>query len=374
MSDLTIDRIQVYVVGPDAQRYAWADDMPEQFMSNTILRLTTRGGLEGIAGAASCTDFVFDRAVAEALRPLLPRVLGATPREREALWHRLRPLNTPIHGQAQSLIDIALWDLAAKEAGLPLYRMLGGVRSKILSYASTPMLTDAQAYVEFVGELRAQGFKAVKYHCWCDPAKDLAMVRAVHQRHGDSGLAFMLDVEQRYRREDALKVGRVLETLGFRWFEAPLLDFDLDGYAELHRRLDVPIIPAGNWVLDPGLLSVAVRLGCWSSLRVDATICGGITPARWIMGLGQANAMTVELQCWGYTLTQAANLHLMLAFANCSYFEQPAPYASFEHGALDVLRTDAEGYVHAPDGPGLGIRMDWSAVEKASLAHYELRA
>lgn len=374
MSDLTIDRIQVYVVGPETQRYAWADDMPEQFMSNTILRLTTKGGLEGIAGAASCTDFVFDKAIAETLRPLLPRVLGATHHEREALWHRLRPLNTPIHGQAQSLIDIALWDLAAKEADLPLYRMLGGARSKIPAYASTPMLKDAQAYVDFVGELRAQGFKAIKYHCWCDPAKDLPMVRTVHKRHGESGVAFMLDVEQRYSRQDALKAGRVLEELGFRWFEAPLVDFDLEGYADLRRRLDLPIIPAGNWVLDPGLLSVAVRLGCWSSLRLDATICGGITPARWIMGFGQAHGMTVELQCWGYTLTQAANLHVMLAYANCTYFEQPAPYPSFEHGALDVIRTDPEGHVHAPDGPGLGIRIDWSAVEKASLVSSELRA
>jgi L-alanine-DL-glutamate epimerase-like enolase superfamily enzyme len=374
MSDLAIDRIQVYVVGPETQRYAWADDMPEQFMANTIVRLTTKGGLEGVAGAATCSDFVFDRSAAEALRPLLPRLIGATHREREALWHRLRPLNTPIPGQAQSLIDIALWDLAAKEAGLPLYRMLGGARSKILSYASTPMLKDAQAYVDFVAELREQGFKAVKYHCWCDPAKDLPMVRAVHKQHGDGAVAFMLDVEQRYNREDALKAGRVLDELGFRWFEAPFLDFDLEGYAELRRRVAVPVIPAGNWILDPGLLSVGIRMGCWSSLRVDATICGGITPARWIMGLAQANAMTVELQCWGYTLTQAANLHVMLAYANCTYFEQPAPYPSFEHGALDVIRTDAQGYVHAPPGPGLGIGIDWPAVEKASLASYEVRA
>jgi L-alanine-DL-glutamate epimerase-like enolase superfamily enzyme len=106
---------------------------------------------------------------------------------------------------------------------------------------------------------------------------------------------------------------------------------------------------------------------------VDATICGGITPTRWIMGLGQANGMTVELQCWGYTLTQAANLHVMLAYANCTYFEQPSPYPSFEHGAHDVIRTDSQGYVHAPPGDGLGIRIDWPAVEKASLVSYELR-
>jgi len=374
MSDLTIDRIQVYVVGPATERYAWADGMAEQYMSNTILRLTTKGGLEGVAGAASCTDFMFDKAPAETLRTLLPHVLGATPQAREALWHRLRPLNTPIHGQAHSLIDIALWDAAAKEAGLPLWQMLGGARPKILSYASTPMLKDTAAYVDFVAELKRQGFKAIKYHCWCDPAKDLPMVEAVHAEHGHSGIAFMLDVEQRYSREQALKAGRVLEELGFRWFEAPFVDFNLESYAELRGRVDVPIIPAGNWILDPGLLSVGIEMGCWSSLRVDATICGGITPTRWIMGLAQSHGMTVELQCWGYTLTQAANLHLMLAYANCTYFEQPAPYPAFEHGALDVIRTDAEGYVHAPPGPGLGIGIDWDAVEKDSVLKYEVRA
>ncbi|MBX6322460.1 MAG: mandelate racemase/muconate lactonizing enzyme family protein [Rhodospirillaceae bacterium] len=374
MSDLAIDRIQVYVVAPETQRYAWADGMPEQYMSNTILRLTARGGLEGVAGAASCTDHLFDTAPAEALRPLLPALLGATPHEREALWHRLRPLNTPIHGQAQSLIDIALWDAAAKAAGLPLHRMLGGARTRILSYASTPLLEDAAAYVDFVDRLRGEGFKAVKFHCWCDPAKDLPMVEAVQARHGGAGVAFMLDVEQRYDRAQALRAGRLLSELGWRWFEAPLLDFDLEGYAALRSRVDVPVIPAGNWILDPALLAVGIRMGCWSSLRVDATICGGITPTRWIMGLAQAHGMTVELQCWGYTLTQAANLHLMLAYANCTYFEQPTPYPAFEHGALDVIRTDGEGYVHAPEGPGLGIRIDWEAVEKACVLRYELRA
>ena len=60
--------------------------------------------------------------------------------------------------------------------------------------------------------------------------------------------------------------------------------------------------------------------------------------------------MNVEVQCWGYTLTQAANLHVMLAFKNCTYFEQPVPYPAFEYGSHNVIRTDKDGYVHAPDG------------------------
>jgi L-alanine-DL-glutamate epimerase-like enolase superfamily enzyme len=92
------------------------------------------------------------------------------------------------------------------------------------------------------------------------------------------------------------------------------------------------------------------------------------------MALAEANGMTVEIQCWGYTLTQAANLHVMLAYSNCTYFEQPVPYAAFEYGSTNVIRTDTEGYVHAPDGPGLGIGIDWTAVKKAAILQFEVRA
>ena len=78
MRDLAIDRAQVWVVGPETERYAWALEMPAQFMSNTILKLTTAGGLEGVAGAAMCSSHAFDRSIAETLRYLLPEVMGRT--------------------------------------------------------------------------------------------------------------------------------------------------------------------------------------------------------------------------------------------------------------------------------------------------------
>lgn len=83
--------------------------------------------------------------------------------------------------------------------------------------------------------------------------------------------------------------------------------------------------------------------------------------------------MNLEIQCWGYTLTQAANLHVMLAHQNCTYFEQPVPYAAFEYGVHDVIRTDREGFVHAPRGDGLGIELDWPIIEAASLLTFEVR-
>ncbi|MBV9633582.1 MAG: hypothetical protein JOZ40_03050 [Methylobacteriaceae bacterium] len=371
---MTIERAEVYVVGPDTQRHAWALGMPEQYMTNTILRLRARGGLEGIAGAPSYTDHGFDRSVAENLRHLVPKLIGVSPADREAVWRETFTLALPYLSQTQSLIDVALWDLAAKAAGLPLYQLLGGARARIPSYASTPLLDSPEAYVDFVAKLREDGYTAIKFHCWCEIGRDLSMVRAVHRQFGETGLAFMLDVEQRYDHRNAMKAGRELSDLGYRWFEAPLVDFDLEGYRLLRRSVQVPIIAAGNSITDLRLIQFAARADCWSDIRVDVMQSGGLTPARKIMGLAAGLGMNVELQCWGYTLSQAANLHLMLAYDNCSYFEQPTPYAAFEYGSLDVIRTERDGYVYAPRSPGLGVRVDWQAIERALILHYEVKA
>lgn len=373
MNEHRIERAEVFVVGPDVERYTWAEGMTGQFMSNIILRLTAASGLQGFAGAAMITPHCFDRAVGETLRHVLPDVLGRHPGERETVWKDMRNLGTPMVPQAHSLVDIALWDMAARQAQMPLYQFLGGARDKILSYASTPLLADNQAYIDYVGERHDEGFKAVKFHCWCVPERDLPMCTAVKKHFDGKDLELMLDVEQRYDLQGALKAARHLSDLDFRWFEAPLVDSDIEGYREIRRQSTVSVIAAGNTWTDLQMLTQAAKAGAWSALRVDATICGGITPLRKIMGLAEALGMDVEIQCWGYTLTQAANLHVMLAYRNCTYFEQPVPYPAFEYGSYDVIRTDKQGYVHAPKGHGLGIGIDWKAVEKASILQFEVR-
>lgn len=372
MKDLEIDRIAVYVVGPDTERHAWSSDMHAQFMTNTLLRATTRGGLEAVAGVSSYTEFDFDRSIAETLRPLLPHVINATPDGREALWHKLYNRGIPIAPQAQSAIDILLWDLAAKAAGKPLYKYLGGARDRIPAYASTPLYKDPEAYVENVHRFVEEGYRAIKFHCWCEFERDMQMVRAVEKAFGSRSLDLMLDVEQRYDRGTALRAAKELEQLDYTWFEAPFPDYDLAGYRELRRYASLPIIPAGNSVLSPHLIELAIDMGCWTNLRVDATVAGGITPTLKIMGLAEARGMTVELQCWGYTSTQAANLHLMLGRPNCEYFEQPVPYPAFEYGFSNPIRTGRDGCVQASELPGLGLDIDWQAIERATLQHYEV--
>jgi L-alanine-DL-glutamate epimerase-like enolase superfamily enzyme len=200
------------------------------------------------------------------------------------------------------------------------------------------------------------------------------MVRRVHASGKGADLALMLDVEQRYEAPDALRVGRELGELGYTWLEAPLDDFDLHGYRRLARELAVDIVPAGNSLVDHRLVKFGLDSGCWDRVRIDVMTCGGLTGALKIMGLAAAHGTTVELQCWGYTLGQAANLHLMLGQPNCTYFEQPTPYEAFEYGSETVIRTDGEGFVHAPAGIGLGIEVNWAEMERATLGRLDCTA
>jgi L-alanine-DL-glutamate epimerase-like enolase superfamily enzyme len=357
---MRIERAELSVIGPETKRYTWSHDLPEQFQSVTILRLYTDDGVDGVAGVWNAASYDYDRFTAESLRHLLPILIGRDPRDHAALMFDLRPRVFPLPPGAMGLIDIALLDIAGKLAGQPIYKLLGGAVDRIASYASTPMYADIPAYMDKVEAFLEQGFRAVKFHTWCIAKDDLALAHEARRRFPD--VTFMLDAENNYVLEDALTVAQVLNELDFEWFEAPLHDSDMDGYRRLTKSADIPIVPSGNWVQDLSLFEECLRTGAWSRSRTDITIMGGITPALAAMRASRRAGMRCELMSWGYTLAQAANLHVMLAAGNCSYFEQSLPHDLFEYGMHDVIRTDAEGMVTGPSKPGLGVAVDWEAM------------
>ena len=371
MSVSPIVRVRVYAVGPDVKRWTWASDLPEQYITNNIVRLYAEDGTEGVGGAVSAAVNQYDVSMAELIRPAARSLIGLTPFQREVMLAAVDDRNLLVSPQAAGALDVAMWDLAGRQVGLPIFELLGGRRRTIRSYASTPMLENVEAYVRFVGQLLHDGFTAVKMHCWCDYRRDREMVLALHEAYGKRNIRFMLDVEQRYSREDAFKMAVLLANLDYEWFEAPLRDTDLDGYADLRRRTDVPIVCSGNYILDPAIMNLAIDKGAWSSVRCETTFAGGITGTSKIFALAATRGMNVEPQTWGYSLTQAAGLHVELAFSNCRYFEQPVPYPAYEFACVSPIRTDAQGYVTVPPGPGLGVQMDWDLVEESSVLIYE---
>jgi L-alanine-DL-glutamate epimerase-like enolase superfamily enzyme len=364
MHELDIKAVRVYAVGPSVTpRFRFSGKVSVLHMTYTVVRITTVGGLEGAGGIDSEGIGTFDSTLAEALKLLIERLIGRSVLERNAISRELLGGQNGAVPYGPSLIDIALWDLAAQAAGLPLYQMLGGGEAVIPSYASSPVFDDPKDYVNYVEQVRAMGYRAVKFHTRGELDRDLAVVRAVDTRFGDSSLRFMLDLEEQYDLEQALVMAGELSRLDYAWLEAPLPDQDLEGYRELRSRATVPILCSGNIITDLTVIRKAIQMGCWSALRTDPCVVGGVTAAWKAMALAEAAGMSSELQSYGYPLSQAANLHLMLACGNCSYFEQPVPVEHFDYAAKSPIRVDERGYAHAPPTPGLGIGMDWERIE-----------
>ncbi len=191
-------------------------------------------------------------------------------------------------------------------------------------------------------------------------------MQEVHKVYGDSKLNFMFDAEGNNTQKGSLRVARKMQDDVYTWLEAPFPDNNLDGYRELREKVDIPILPVGNTILDLPAITHAIRFQCRDAIRIDTTIAGGITPSRKVMALAEAHGMNVEFQSWGCALSMAANLHLMLAFSNCDFFEMPVPYSEFQHEGLGMIKVDDQGYVNAPEGPGLGMNMDWDFIESIS--------
>lgn len=368
MKELQIKKVEIFATGdPKAETVRWAYYMDEIYTTNIICKITTECGLVGLGATIAYTEYDFDLSIAEAVKPYLPGLVGRSALDREAIWDWMAMRPNWMAFPTISIIDIALWDLAAKHAKLPLYQFLGAKRDKILSYASTPMYDTEKEYMDYIESCVAEGFKSIKVHSYCIFKDDFTLIQNIQKKFGKLDIDFLLDVDQQYSREEAYKMAVLLESYGWGWFEAPLPDHDLDGYAELKAKTNIPLSCGGNTMVTLKEIQHGIRYDCWTDLRADATVAGGITPMLKIMALAQANYMRCEVQSWGMTLTQAANLHIMLSHNNCTYFEQAFPYERFEIGSKTLIRTDSEGYVHAPEGYGLGVELDWDEIERTTL-------
>lgn len=371
MKDCKISRVELYAMAdPNAAPIPWADNQEPLLYTNNIVRLITEDGTEGVGASMSYTENDFDRCMIESLRTIVPGLIGKNPLMTEELYSWLMARCTWGGLPAKSPIDIAAWDIKGKKAGMPLYMLLGGAREKMLSYASTPMFDTVEEYFPYIDDAIEHGFTAIKLHCYCVFEKDLKLVHAVQERYQNSPIKFMLDTATFYTPAEAIRMAKLLDSYNWEWLEAPVSDYDYKTYQRLVRDTDLEITPHGNCLLTLQEVTYALGNEFWSDVRQDASVCGGITPLNKCFAIAEGHSKTLEIQSMGYTITQAANLHVALAHHNCKYFEQFYPYEDFEIACKTPIRTDKEGFVTVPEGDGLGVVMDWDAVKEASFATY----
>jgi L-alanine-DL-glutamate epimerase-like enolase superfamily enzyme len=352
--------------------FAWSGIPPTTYGRHTgrfsgaselgLLTLATDGGLEGHAflGSAMRSAALDGASLLSALKPI---VMGQDPLERERLWQAMWQRSRQTTLRAIGAVDVALWDLGGKIAGLPIHQLIGGYRESVPAYASSAVLPTAEAYAEEAARFKAQGWKAYKIHPPTEPATDIAICEAVRRAVGGD-YTLMLDSTWAYQYPEALRVGRAVEDLGFHWYEDPLADDDLYNYVKLKQHLAIPILateyaPGGFTALAPWIVARATDY-----LRGDVAVKGGITPLVKSAHLAEAFHMNVEIHHGGNSLNNVANLHVTMAIRNCEFFEVLLPSAAQKYGLARDIEVDAGGLVHAPAGPGLGAAIDFDLIAR----------
>jgi L-alanine-DL-glutamate epimerase-like enolase superfamily enzyme len=331
-----------------------------------LLTVTTDEGVQGHAflGSAMRGAHLDGQSLIQFLKPV---VLGQDPLDRErlyqAMWQKLRQTTY----RAVGAVDIALWDIAGKVAGLPIHRLLGSYRDRVPAYASSAVLRGKEVYADEATRFKGEGWTAYKIHPPTDPVVDMEVCRAVRRAVGD-GFTVMLDSTWAYQYPEALRVGKVAEELGFHWYEDPLADDDLLSYVKLKQHLAIPILateyaPGGLTSYAPWLVHQATDY-----LRGDVAVKGGITALVKAAHLAEAFHMNYEVHHGGNSLNNVANLHVIMAIKNCEFFEVLLPSGAQKYGLAQDIEVDHQGLVHAFNAPGLGASIDFGLIERKKVA------
>jgi L-alanine-DL-glutamate epimerase-like enolase superfamily enzyme len=263
----------------------------------------------------------------------------------DELWWRLHWVGrggvVPV---AMAAADIAIWDLRAKAAELPLHRYLGSTGKDVPAYGSgVDLAYDDDELVESVRAFREQGLLAYKIKVGRAAGEDLARIAAVRAEIGDAPL--MVDANQGWDLAEAARRARSFEQYDIAWLEEPLVPEDVDGHAELQAGTSVPIA-AGETLFSPYEFKNYFRHSAMRVVQADVTRLGGIT--GWLEVARMAEAFHLPM---APHFMQDIHVQLLGAIPNPMYLEYLPWFDHFVSRPL-VIRA---GRVAPGDEPGHGV-------------------
>jgi len=274
----------------------------------------------------------------------------------QALQRRFRLLgNQGLVAMACAGVDMALWDLNAKAAGLPLYRLLGAGRRSIPAYNSNGLgLVGAQAAAAEAGELLEPGFSAVKLRLgYASAAEDRAVAEAVRRAVGD-GVTVMVDYNQSLTVAEAEQRMRLLDDAGFHWLEEPTLAEDHAGHARIRRRIATPV-QLGENCWGPAEMERIIEEGACDYFMPDVVKIGGVTGWQRAAGLGASHGMPLSSH-----LFPEISVHLMAATPTAHWLE----YVDWAEPVLQTPVDIEQGGATPGEAPGIGVAFDDHAVAR----------
>jgi D-galactarolactone cycloisomerase len=347
-----------------------------------LVEITTDEGLVGwgeggqygpAEPVAACINAVF-----------APQLIGRDPRAPGRIWEELYAATRDFgqkgaYIEAQSAIDIALWDLLGQALGQPIHRLLGGAfRDSVPAYATgfyytgddymnhhadmARLTAEAQAYVE-------TGFAMLKVKVGLLTVDaDLERVTAIREIIGPT-TRLLVDCNHAYNAATAIRLGRGLERLGVYWFEEPVPPEDHAGYRHVRQALDIPIAGGECEYTRYGFRDFLAG-GCVDIAQPDLCAAGGFSELLKIHALASSLGVWLIPHVWGSGVALAAALHLLAILPPFPHTANPIPLQNepvieFDRSPnplRDQLLVEpvtlTAGRVPVPQGPGLGIRVD----------------
>jgi len=326
------------------------------------LKLSTDDGLEGIG--VTLYGGRINRALTAAIEDMAALTVGEDPQRIEHIISKLRTATgdsgpAGIFTLALSVIDIALWDLKGKILGQPLWKLLGGHRQRVPTYASGSLrrgLTDDQAQ-RAARTLLEKGFREMKTQLGLPgdptPADEVRRVTLVREAIGPD-IKLMCDINQRWRPEQAIDVGRRIEGVGLFWLEDVTTADDYAGLARVTDALATPV--AGGeylWGIVPFRHMVEAR--SVDIVMIDVARVGGVT--QWMKVAGMAEAFNLPVV--SHVMPEIL-VHMVAACPNGLTVE----YMPWTRALYEETPAIEKGHLVLGDGPGLGLKFDEKALTR----------
>ena len=356
---------------------------PEKDAKMAMLTLTCDDGSQGHAFGP--VEVIRKHVLDAFFRKVM---IGADPFMREQIWQDLAHWQRGSAGQltdrAMAVADQALWDLAGRKLGQPVYKLIGGFRDKVPAYGSTMCgdelkggLSTPEEYADFALKLVARGYKAIKLHTWMPPVAfapsvemDIKCCAAVREAVGPD-IDLMLDGYHWYSRTEALKIGRALEKLNFAWFEEMMDEQSMSSYVWLSQQLDIPILGPEYMGGKHHTRAEWIKAGASAITRAGVPGVGGITPTLKVAYMADAFGMNCEVHGNG-----AANLAVCAAIKNCQWYERGLLHPFLEYDEVPAYLNsladpmDSEGFVHLSQQAGLGEDINFDYIAAHALENY----
>jgi D-galactarolactone cycloisomerase len=376
-----IQSVRVYPLStPLAQPFHFSQGWVRR-RSSTLVEIVTDTGISGW-GEAFTQGLEPPQIAAAAIEyALTPLLLQEDPLRTEVLWHRMYHA-TRDYGRkgsvmaAISAVDIALWDIAGKHYGVPVYQLLGGAfRTRVEAYATGfYRISDGDESSRLAEEALAHceaGFRCMKVKLGFGLESDRKAMAAVGAALTGRNATLMVDTNHAYGVADAIRLGRDLAQYRLRWYEEPVAPEHIAGYRELRNSCSMPIAGGENEHSAYGFRDLFAA-GALDVAQPDIGSTGGFTACRHIVALAQAHGVKVNPHVWGSAIAQAASLQLLAAlpvtdhsvFPEEPIFEYDRSSHPFRMDLITQPILQRNGFVEIPGGPGLGVEIVREVVER----------